>query len=132
MDKIFNAVSIITGLAGGLIASLFGAWNTLLWALIIIMVLDYVSGLIKAVYTGTMSSKIGFRGLLKKVTILVIVALANVVQQLTGNNVAIREIVIMFYIANEGISVLENAAVVLPNMPDKLKDILLQLRGDDK
>ena len=72
MDKIFNAVSIITGLAGGLIASLFGAWNTLLWALIIIMVLDYVSGLIKAVYTGTMSSKIGFRGLLKKVTILVI------------------------------------------------------------
>lgn len=132
MDKIFNGISIITGLAGGLIASLFGAWNTLLWALIIIMVLDYVSGLIKAVYTGTMSSKIGFRGLLKKVTILVIVALANVVQQLTGNNVAIREIVIMFYIANEGISVLENAAVVLPNMPDKLKDILLQLRGDDR
>ena len=99
--------------------------------LIIIMVLDYASGLIKAVYTGTMSSKIGFKGLLKKVTILVIVALANVVQQLTGDNVAIREIVIVFYIANEGISVLENAAVVLPNMPDRLKDILLQLRGDN-
>ena len=78
-----------------------------------------------------MSSKIGFKGLLKKVTILVIVALANVVQQLTGDNVAIREIVIVFYIANEGISVLENAAVVLPNMPDRLKDILLQLRGDN-
>ena len=131
MDKIFNAASIITGIAGGIIASLFGAWNTLLWALIIIMVLDYASGLIKAVYTGTMSSKIGFKGLLKKVTILVIVALANVVQQLTGDNVAIREIVIVFYIANEGISVLENAAVVLPNMPDRLKDILLQLRGDN-
>ena len=131
MDKIFNITSIITGIAGGIIASLFGAWNTLLWALIIIMVLDYASGLIKAVYTGTMSSKIGFKGLLKKVTILVIVALANVVQQLTGDNVAIREIVIVFYIANEGISVLENAAVVLPNMPDRLKDILLQLRGDN-
>ena len=131
MDKIFNITSIITGIAGGIIASLFGAWNTLLWALIIIMVLDYASGLIKAVYTSTMSSKIGFKGLLKKVTILVIVALANVVQQLTGDNVAIREIVIVFYIANEGISVLENAAVVLPNMPDRLKDILLQLRGDN-
>ena len=62
---------------------------------------------------------------------LVIVALANTIQNLMGGNVAVREIVIMFYIANEGISILENAAVILPQMPDKLKDILLQLRGDN-
>ena len=131
MDKIFNITSIATGIVGGFIASLLGAWNTLLWALIITMSLDYISGIIKAVYTNTMSSKIGFKGLLKKISILVIVALANVVQELTGDNVAIREIVIMFYIANEGISILENVAAVSTKMPQALKDILLQLRGDD-
>lgn len=131
MDKIFNITSIATGILGGFIASLLGAWNTLLWALIITMSLDYISGIIKAVYTNTMSSKIGFKGLLKKISILVIVALANVVQELTGDNVAIREIVIMFYIANEGISILENVAAVSTKMPQALKDILLQLRGDD-
>ena len=131
MDKIFNATSIITGIAGGVIASLFGAWDKLLWALVVLMVLDYVTGVIKGIYTKKLSSDIGFKGLLKKIMILVIVALSNVAQQLTGENIAIREIVIMFYIANEGISILENASVLLPKTPEKLKDILLQLRGDD-
>lgn len=131
MDKIFNAASVITGITGGLIASLFGAWDKLLWALVVLMVLDYVTGVIKGIYTKQLSSDIGFKGLLKKIMILVIVALSNVAQQLTGENIAIREIVIMFYIANEGISIMENAAVLLPNTPEKLKDILLQLRGDD-
>lgn len=132
MDKIFNAVSVITGIAGGLAASLFGAWDMLIRTLVVLMVIDYISGVIKGVYTKTLSSDIGFKGLLKKIAVLIVVALANVIQELTGNNIAIREIVIMFYIANEGISILENAAVLLPNMPEKLKEILLQLRGDDK
>ena len=70
--------------------------------------------LLKQFIQKTMSSEIGFKGLLKKITILIIVALSNVLQQITGDNVAIREIVIMFYVANEGISVLENVAVDLP------------------
>lgn len=131
MDKIFNAISVITGIVGGLAASLFGAWDKLMWALVALMIFDYVSGVIKGIYTKTLSSDIGFKGLLKKIVVLIIVALANVIQELTGNNIAIREIVIMFYIANEGISILENAAVLSPNMPEKLKEILLQLRGDD-
>lgn len=131
MDKIFNGISIITGIVGGLAASLFGQLDTILWALIILMVLDYITGIIKAIYSKTLSSEIGFKGLLRKVLILIIVAVANVVQVLVGDNIAIREIVIMFYIANEGISILENAAVIMPNMPEKLKDVLLQLRGDN-
>lgn len=131
MDKIFNAISIITGLAGGLIASLFGAWDKILWALMVLMVLDYVMGVIKAIYKKELSSSVGFKGLLKKISILVIVALANVLQELMGGNIAIREIVIMFYIANEGISILENVAAVSTKMPQALKDILLQLRGDN-
>ena len=125
MDKIFNWTSTVIGLVGGFFAALFGKWDSILWALLVIMVLDYLTGIIKAVYTKTMSSEIGFKGLLKKITILIIVALSNVLQQVTGDNVAIREI------ANEGISVLENVAVIYPRMPKKIKDILLQLRGED-
>lgn len=132
MDKIFNSASVITGIAGGIIAAVFGAWDKLLSTLIILMVLDYVTGIIKAVYAKRLSSEIGFKGLLKKITILIIVALGNVIETFTGGGTAIREIVIMFYIANEGISILENAAVILPNMPEGLKKILLQLRGEEK
>ena len=132
MDKIFNFTSIIAGAVGGFIASLFGAWDTILWALVVVMVFDYVTGIIKAVYTKTMSSKAGFKGLLKKVSTLIIVGLANVIQVVTGGNVPLREVVIVFYIANEGISILENLSEILPNMPQALKDILSQLRGEDK
>lgn len=131
MDKLFNSISIITGVVGGVVAALFGSYDKVMCTLVILMVLDYIAGVIKAVYTKSLSSEIGFKGLLKKIAMLVIVALANTIQNLMGGNVAVREIVIMFYIANEGISILENAAVILPQMPDKLKDILLQLRGDN-
>jgi toxin secretion/phage lysis holin len=131
MDKLFNSISIITGVVGGVVAAFFGSYDKVMCTLVILMVLDYIAGVIKAVYTKSLSSEIGFKGLLKKIAMLVIVALANTIQNLMGGNVAVREIVIMFYIANEGISILENAAVILPQMPEKLKDILLQLRGDN-
>lgn len=128
MDKIFNSVSVIIGIAGGVFAGILGARNTILWALLIIMALDYITGVIKSVYTKTVSSETGFRGILKKITVLVIVALANIMQVITGGKVPIRETVIMFYVANEGISILENVAAVSEKMPPALKDILLQLR----
>lgn len=131
MDKIFNAASIAAGIIGGITASLLGTWDTILWALIILMMLDYITGIIKAIYMKTVSSEIGFNGLLRKISILVVVALANVLQVLICVNAAVREMVIMFYIANEGISILENTAAILPNMPEGLKNVLLQLRGDD-
>ena len=105
MDKIFNWTSTIIGIVGGFFAAIFGQWDSILWALLVIMVLDYLTGVIKAIYTKTISSEIGFKGLLKKITILIIVALSNVL--------------------------LENVAVIYPRMPQKLKDILLQLRGED-
>ena len=131
MDKIFNWTSTVIGIVGGFFVAIFGQWDSILWALLVIMLLDYLTGVIKAIYTKTMSSEIGFKGLLKKITILIIVALSNVLQQITGDNVAIREIVIMFYVANEGISVLENVAVIYPQMPKAIKDILLQIRDSN-
>lgn len=131
MDKLFNWISIIMGLLGGGLAALFGKMDIILWALLIAMVLDYATGVIKAIYTKTLSSDIGFKGLLKKIVILIVVVLANISQKIIGDNVAVREIVIMFFFANEGISLLENVAVLYPDMPKALKDILLQLRGED-
>ena len=122
MDKIFNWTSTVIGIVGGYFAAIFGQWDSILWALLVIMVLDCLTGVIKAIYTKTMSSEIGFKGLLKKITILIIVALSNVLQQI---------IVIMFYVANEGISVLENVAVIYPRMPKAIKDILLQIRDSN-
>ena len=129
MDKIFNWTSTVIGIVGGFFVAIFGQWDSILWALLVIVVLDCLTGVIKAIYTKTMSSEI--KGLLKKITILIIVALSNVLQQITGDNVAIREIVIMFYVANEGISVLENVAVIYPRMPKAIKDILLQIRDSN-
>ncbi|HFP8729806.1 TPA: holin family protein, partial [Enterococcus faecium] len=75
------------------------------------------------------SSEIGFEGLLKKVLIFVVIAVAVEVQKIVGNSIPLREIVIMFYVANEGISFLENISVFLP-LPDKLKEVFQQIRND--
>ena len=128
MEKLFNGTSIILGFIGGVATKIWGGWDMLLYALVVLIVIDYITGLIKAIYTKTLSSEVGFKGLCKKVTILLVVALANVIGQLTGDNLAIREIVIMFFVANEGISILENSAVIYPDMPEPLKKVLLQLR----
>ena len=131
MDRIFNWTSTVIGIVGGYFAAIFGQWDSILWALLVIMVLDCLTGVIKAIYTKTMSSEIGFKGLLKKITVLIIVALSNVLQQITGDNVAIREFVFIFFVANDVISVFENVAVIYARMPKEIKDILLQIRDSN-
>ncbi len=127
MEKLFNTVSIFFGVICGTAAAAFGQWDAGVKALTAVMVMDYMTGIIKAVYQKRMSSEIGYKGILKKIIILVTVALANVIRSITGAE-ALRETVIMFYIANEAISVLENIAAVSPKMPPEMKNILLQLR----
>ncbi|MDY3031265.1 MAG: phage holin family protein [Clostridia bacterium] len=130
MEKLFNWVSIITGVAGGIAVRLLGGFDKVFCVLLVMMVLDYVSGVVKAVHQKRLSSEIGYKGLLKKVTVLLVVAAANAVGQIVSDNVAVREMVIMFYAANEGISLMENVAAVSNVIPPRLKEILLQLRGD--
>lgn len=129
MEKLFNLTSIAIGIAGGFAAKLLGGFDALIYALVILMTLDYITGVIKGIYFKRLSSEMGFRGILKKMLIIIMVALANTVQGIIGLDAAIRETVIMFYIANEAISILENAAEVLPNMPSGLKEILLRIRS---
>ncbi len=130
MDKVFNWISIVIGMTGGFLAYWLGGWDVLLKTIVFLAAVDYVTGIIKAVYTGVLSSEIGFRGLLKKIVMFIVIASAFSIQELMGNTVPLREIVIMFYIANEGLSLLENAAVFIP-IPEGLKNVLLQLREKD-
>lgn len=127
MEKLFNWISVVGGAVGGAVVSLLGGWDKLIMALLILMVLDYITGLIKGIYNKELSSEIGFKGLLKKVLILVVVAVAVIAEQHLGIH-AIREIVIMFFAVNEAISILENASQMGLPIPAKLKEVLLQLR----
>ena len=95
------------------------------------MVLDCLTGVIKAIYTKTMSSEIGFKGLLKKITVLIIVALSNVLQQITGDNVAIREIVIMFsqQIRDCASAIIESLLSSIRSNEMLLRDVGSYIRG---
>ena len=129
MDKYFNDISIVFGLVGGFACSLLGGWDMLLKSIVILMVLDYVTGLLKAIYNKELSSEIGFKGLIRKITIFIVIATAYVIQGIMGDEIPLREIVILFFIANEGISLIENASEFIP-IPEKLKEILIQLRKE--
>ena len=127
MEKIFNWISVVLGVAGGFLAAALGGWDKWLMALVAFVCLDYITGLVKAVATKTLSSEIGFKGLLRKVLIFVVVAVAVILQGLLVNAIPLRDIVVCFYLANEGISLLENIAEFLP-IPAKVKEVLLQIR----
>ena len=121
---------MIIGFIGGVMAYVLGGWDILLWTLTAFVVLDYVTGLIRAAKMKELSSEIGFWGLVRKIMIFVLVIVANLLQQLINESIPLREIVIMFFISNEGISLLENASIFI-DVPDRLKDVLLQLRDNE-
>lgn len=127
MEKIFNKISVVMGIAGGFLCNQLGGLDILLKTILILVALDYVTGIIKGIYEKNLSSEIGFKGILKKIMIFIVIATAWTIQKLLGEVIALREIAIMFFVINEALSLLENAAVLIP-IPDKLKDTLLQLR----
>lgn len=118
---------------GGAAAYLWGPWDALINALIALVALDYVTGVICAAANKRLSSEIGFKGLIKKAVIFALVALAGVADKvIPATNQAIRAAVILFYIANEAISILENAAELGLPVPEKLKAVLIKTKGEDK
>ena len=105
MDKLFNWISIIIGIAGGIISYVLGAFDVMLKILLVLMIIDYITGIIKGIYNKKLSSYIGWKGILKKISTLCVVVLANMAQMLLGDNVGIRDIAIVFYIAKYYITV---------------------------
>ncbi len=131
-DKILK---IIAGVAGA-IAGLFGEWTTMLTILVVVMALDYISGWIVAwcgkspkTENGGLSSKIGFIGIAKKGFIMLLVLLATLLDRAIGNDTYIfQSSLVLYYIANEGLSILENAALLGVVFPKKLQRALETIR----
>ena len=108
---------------------ILGGFDSLLVALLSLMVLDYVSGITKAIYNKKLNSHIGFKGLLKKVMMILVIITVSVLQKAISGAIPLRDIVLMFYIANEGISIIENLGAVIP-IPEKVKQFFEQLNAD--
>lgn len=109
---------------------LLGGWDVALQCLVIAIALDYVSGLIKAYHTKTLSSRIGFRGLIKKLGYLIIVMLAVLIDRVTGDSGAIRTLVIYYFVANEGLSIIENLSITNIPIPNVVKKALKALKKE--
>ena len=107
---------------------LVGGLDNALQSLLIVIVLDYLTGIASALYKKHLSSKIGFKGIIKKFCYLIVVALSVVVDNLLGQSGLIRGIVIYFLFANEGLSIIENMGEMGIKLPQKLSDALEQLK----
>lgn len=121
-------IKIIFSTLIGTIAYYLGGVDELLTTLIVVVFIDFITGILKAIYLKKLSSAIGYKGISRKVGYFLIIALSFVIGNLIGNTIPIREITIMFFIANEGISILENASAMDIPYTDKLKTILEQLK----
>ena len=122
--------SILAGIGTGLVY-LWGGFDVAMQCLLVAIVLDYISGIIKAFVLKQLSSSIGFKGILKKFGVLVVVALA--VLRVTGESGAIRTLVIYYFVANEGLSIIENMGLAGLPIPKSIKEALnaLKKQGDD-
>ena len=134
VDLIWAKIQLAFTALGGWLGYFLGGADGMLIALIVFVALDYVTGVMCAIVDKKLSSAVGFKGICKKVLILMLVGLANIVDlHVVGTGSALRGAVICFYLSNEGLSLLENAAHIGLPIPDKMKDVLAQLHGrEDK
>ena len=105
-----------------------GGLDIALKSLLIVIVIDYVTGILSAIYNKQINSKVGFKGILKKFSYLLIIALSVIVDNILGQSGTIRTLVIYFFVANDGISILENVAEMNIPLPPKLLETLEQLK----
>ena len=124
-------LKLFLGGLNSVIGYLLGGLDAMLICLFTFMILDYVTGIIKAFKNKKLSSETGFYGILKKITILVVIMVAVQVDTALQLNDVMRYLAIGFYIANEGLSILENAGEIGIPLPDKLKESLESLRSDE-
>ena len=126
MEKYFNMPAVVIGLFGGFL----GGFDKLTHAVILFMIIDYLSATLIAIYNKQLSSEIGFKGIIKKIFILLTIGVAVEVNKIVPD-IPLREMVLSFYITNEGISILENICKINA-VPHELKQVFLQLRGDNE
>lgn len=128
MKEFWNTIQLIFTAIGGWLGWFLGGCDGLLYALIAFVVIDYVTGVLCAINDHALSSEVGFRGIARKVIIFLLVGVGHIIDtQVIGNGSILRTAVIFFYLSNEGVSLVENAAHLGLPVPEKLKAVLEQL-----
>jgi toxin secretion/phage lysis holin len=128
MKEFWNFIQLIFSIIGGWLGYFLGGCDGLMYALIAFVVIDYITGVMCAITDKTLSSEVGFKGICRKVLIFLLVGIANILDvQVIGTGSVLRTAVIFFYLSNEGISLLENAAYLGLPVPQKVKTVLEQL-----
>lgn len=127
VNNLFNWFTVTCGVVGGFLCQWLGGWDVILKALVALVILDYITGVLKAISTKTLSSEVGFKGLIRKIVIFIVVATAVIIQSVVGDSIPLREVTIIFFMCNEGISLLENASEFV-DIPPKLREVLIQLQ----
>lgn len=128
MKSIWNMIQAVFTVLGGALGWFFGGMDGMMYALIAFAVCDYITGVMCAITEKKLSSEIGFKGIFKKVTIFILVGIGHLIDAYvikSGNT--LRTAVMFFYISNEGISLLENAARLGLPVPERIKNILAQM-----
>lgn len=130
MKEFWNTVQLVFAAVGGWLGWFIGGCDGLLYALVVFVVVDYITGVMCAAADKELSSEVGFRGIAKKVLIFLLVGVANIIDvQVIGSGSVLRTAVIFFYLSNEGVSLLENAAYLGLPVPEKIKTVLEQLHN---
>lgn len=128
MKGLWTGIQVGVTAAGGFLGWFLGGVDGFLYALIAFVVIDYLTGVMCAIVDKKLSSNVGFKGLFRKVLIFVMVGVGHLVDsQIISDGSVLRTAVIFFYLSNEGVSLLENAAYIGLPVPAKLKDVLAQL-----
>lgn len=128
MKEFWNTIQLIFAAIGGWLGYYLGGCDGLLIALVVFVVVDYITGVMCAIADKKLSSEVGFKGICRKVLIFVLVGIANILDvYVIGTGSILRTAVIFFYISNEGLSLLENAGYLGLPIPAKLKEVLEQL-----
>jgi toxin secretion/phage lysis holin len=130
MKEFWSWIQTAFTVLGGLLGWFLGGFDGFLYALVALMVADYITGVMCAIVEKKLSSEIGFKGIFKKVLIFVLVGIGQMIDtNLIGDGSVLRTAIIFFYCSNEGVSMLENAGRLGLPIPEKLKDILAQLHN---
>lgn len=131
LEKIFSFQSAIVGGLCAFFCKILGGYDVLLQVVLVAMLLDYITGIIKAYQNKKLSSKTGINGIIKKIVMLMIVSFCvsmNQIWQLIGTGVNIRNLILLFYLGNESISLFENCEAIGVPIPKAIKKALLQLK----
>ena len=133
IESVWVKIQFAFSVLGGALGYFLGGLDGLLIALIVFVVLDYITGVMVAVIDKELSSEVGFKGIFRKIIIFCLVGVAHVVDaNIIGTGSGLRTAVIFFYLSNEGLSILENTAHLGLPIPEKMKDVLTQLRDKEE